>query len=113
MISPRDIREARQPYSQHTFAKLIGVHPNTLAKWESGVARPAGPAAHLITLCYAFPDLLKYVSTLRECGVDAKGSDLAEHNFDFQIKLDARDYKPATVRRRRATRSRRAAGGDV
>ena len=41
--------------SQREVGEIVGVAPNTVGKWERGVAMPSEP--HIAKLCAEFPDL--------------------------------------------------------
>ena len=47
---------------QRKFAKVIGVHPTTIAKWESGKKEPSKMAKTLLQAVIAKPNLFKPVT---------------------------------------------------
>ena len=51
-IQPTDIRaiREREGASRDDLARLLGVTPETLGRWERGLHRPEGPALRLLTL---------------------------------------------------------------
>ena len=47
---------------QRKFAKVIGVHPTTIAKWESGKKEPSEMAKTLLRAILVKPNLFKPVT---------------------------------------------------
>ncbi|WP_412064011.1 helix-turn-helix domain-containing protein [Rhizobium sp. SYY.PMSO] len=50
MTTPEDIVRIREKrgWSQRTLGDFVGVDQGTISKWESGKAKPSGPAQKLL-----------------------------------------------------------------
>ena len=52
MTTPEKIIEVREKrgWSQQALGEFLGVDQGTISKWESGKAKPSGPAQKLLSL---------------------------------------------------------------
>jgi putative transcriptional regulator len=59
VVEEQDVKAIRENLrlSQNEFASLIGVNPRTLQNWEQRRRRPSGPAAALLKIVAAAPQV--------------------------------------------------------
>lgn len=57
-VRPADIKAARRKVglSRDDFARMFGLSPATLRKWENGEREPTGPARALLTIIAREPE---------------------------------------------------------
>jgi DNA-binding transcriptional regulator YiaG len=54
-----DITSLRKKYAltQSALANILGVDPDMVKKWESGISEPKGAALHLLRIAQSHPEL--------------------------------------------------------